>query len=64
MSGSRLGQISCETVSIIDDSITEPTENFTLEIKPRDEDTILLNSTLVVTIKDNEGIIYKLNALF
>ena len=61
MSGSRLGQISCETVSIIDDSITEPTENFTLEIKPRDEDTILLNSTLVVTIKDNEGIIIFIN---
>ena len=58
MSGSKIGQISCETVSIIDDSITEPTENFTLEIKPRDEVTILLNSTLVVTIKDNEGIYF------
>ena len=56
MSGSQAGQISCESVPVLDDNVAEEIEDFKLLITTTNEDrAALIQSTITVSILDDNG---------
>ena len=45
----------CINVSIVDDSVLESTEEFTVELSTTDLDVILVNSSASVILLDDDG---------